>query len=132
MKTAFLSYPFDYSYMWVLQKAKLEDMLFYFSRAKYIAQKRYDSYCSKIRLTIKLLDIVIEDDLTYDAYINKKNWERFLPEYSFEKQKLFDDKEKWRLWVDKQFDLYPGLIRNKKALKLYYRLIEQYEEEWWD
>lgn len=129
VKEAWLSYPFDFSYIYELDKAKLEEMRSYFRKAKWIEQSSYDMYIRELTWAINCLDIIIEEELQPDnVYINKRNWKRFLP-YWEDKNILVDDPEKWR---QEMFERYPGELRCAKARHLYNKIRLYKAEGWWD
>ena len=130
VKAAWLGYPFDYSYIYKLEKAKLEELYEYFSKANYISKEQYDEYCSKIRLAINLLDIIIEDDAQpeNDVYVNHRNWKRFMPWYSDSNVQNKNPEE----WCQYMFKTFPGILRTHKARYLYYKVRLQYGETWCD
>lgn len=130
VKTAWLGYPFDYSYIYKLEKAKLEELYEYFSKANYISKEQYDKYCSKIRLAINLLDIIIEDDaqLENDVYVNNHNWKRFMPWYS-DSNIQNENPEVLRQHL---FKTFPGVLRTYKARYLYYKIQLIYRDTWCD
>lgn len=115
IKTAAIGYPFDFAYLYYLEKAKLEEMLDYFSSGKWIGQEDYDRMCFKIKIAINLLDIIINDDIAPDVYVNNSNFSRFM-------------NEQQRFLLNK----YPKCLRVEKAKYLYYKLRYYYTETWWD
>ena len=130
VKAAWLGYPFDYSYIYKLEKAKLEELYEYFSKANYISKEQYDKYCSKIRLAINLLDIIIEDDTQpeNDVYVNNHNWKRFMPWYS-DSNIQNENPEVLRQHL---FKTFPGVLRTYKARYLYYKIRLTYGDTWGD
>ena len=137
VKEAWCSYPFDFEYLYCLEKAKLQEMLAYFSHvkkslsadmstdayfsyAKYLFPENYGRYCSRIQICINCIDIFLEEEAKPDVYINKKNAGRFLQE--------FDDEEA----LVKFLESFPGILRARKARRLYHIIRERNTEEWWD
>lgn len=118
VKEAWLSYPFDFAFLYELEKAKLQEMYAYFSKAKYLYPDNYASYCRDISICIKLIDIFLEEEANPDVYINKRNWKRFM---DFEEDR-FDD----------FFEKFPGILRAYKARHLYYKIRLYKTEHWWD
>ena len=132
VKKAWLGYPFDYSYIYELEKAKLKELYAYFSTANYISKEQYDEYCSKIRLAINLLDIIIEDDSITSVYVNTRNWERYMPWYRSENIQTKYIKETADEWRHRILTQFSGALRTEKARHLYFKLRLQYGETWWD
>ena len=48
VKKAWLGYPFDYSYIYELEKAKLQELYAYFSTADYISKEQYENTAPRL------------------------------------------------------------------------------------
>ena len=131
IKKAICGYPFDYSYMLDLQRAKLEEMYNYFLHSNITEDSpiiRRD-----LKLIIKLLKIINEEKLcfTYEpprnifsnsiykclVNVNLNNIDRFVK----------NDREKKLIKEKMQHELYLY-----KAKNLYYKLLMNRMETWWD
>ena len=119
VKEALLSYPFDFAYLYYAEKSKLQEMLAYFSKAKYLGQETYASYCRDISICIKLIDIFLEEEPNPGVYVNKRNRKRFIND--------FTDEE-----FEKFFEKFPGILRANKARYLYHKIRLYKTEHWWD
>ena len=119
VKEALCSYPFDFAYLYYLEKAKLQEMLVHFSRAKYLFPENYASYCRDISICIRLIDIFLEEEANPDVYINKRNWKRFMGYFGEDEFNVF-------------FEKFPGILRAHKARHLYHKIRLYKTEYWWD
>lgn len=129
IKEAICGYPFDYCYMWSLQRSKLKEMLEYFKKSN-ITEDNW-RIVRDLNLAINFLDIMINEDELYE-YTPGKNWpgnykclinvnltniDRFV--------KNKDDKD---FIINKmQHNLYVLKVKN-----LYYKLLQERSEAWWD
>ena len=128
VKEAWLSYPFEYEFMYDIQKAKLIEMNEYFKKTGYVGQKSIE----QIALCIRLIDIIREEDIDTKVYVNTRNWKRFRPDWSDENLWSKDTHEECEEWRKHMFEKFPGELRCAKAKKLYYMLLERYADTWWD
>ena len=119
VKEAWCSYPFDFGFIYTLEKAKLEEMLAYFKDGKWIERSEYESYVRDLTRAIHCLDIMIDADLKPDIYVNFKNCSRFRPDLNDEDRKMIMNK-------------FPGELRIAKAQALYYKIRLERTERWWD
>ena len=132
-------YGFDYGYLYNLELAKLNEMVGYFT--KYGISADNDKYIRQMKLAIKLLEIVIEEDGYYFEWpsnvepnsieslkkelakyvctvkVNTKNADRFVN----------NDMEK-----DFYVNRYPHELYLLKAKHLYHKLRNDFEQTWWD
>lgn len=122
VKEAWFGYPFDFAFLYYIEKAKLEEMREYFRHAHWIDQALYDNYIRELTWAINCLDIMIDDDVKTDTKVNTRNWKRFRPEFS----KQSAD------WVKDFLKRFPGEIRTEKARHLYYKILLERSQSWWD
>lgn len=134
-------FPWDYSYIYTLTRGQLVEALNYFQSGNSFSpnDKRI---AEKIRLALSLIDIFTERKELWDYdhtndkklckpkiyyfKVNMNNKDRF-------KQKLqnIDDPSKYS-YSSSYYDNYPEELYKEKARRLYYRLMQEYSEEWWD
>jgi len=142
--TVLKDYPWDYSYLLVLERAKLNAMANYFEKSKIFVGWEY--VVRDIRLCINLIGIILEEkdlfhfngdivfekseeyegdyevkhtpDFKYvcDVKVNTKNIDRFVPEKSHQKAYLEQPHELYIL----------------KAKYLYNKIRHEHMAEWWD
>lgn len=136
VKYAIKGYPFDFGYIWDLEKAKLEEMLNYFSKANIILPEDYELIIRDIKLAIKLLDIIREEELTFE-YKPTEDFER-LTGFDYECLVNVNTNNAHRFINPRTDNLefainrMPHLVYLAKAKHLYYKLMEYRIEHWWD
>lgn len=129
-------YSFDFGYLYNLELAKLKEMVDYFS--KYGISADNDKYIKQIKLAIKLLQIVINEEgyhfehnidgektgkftdmnkYVCDVDVNVKNAHRFVKN---ETERYF------------YVEHYPHELYLLKAKYLYHKLRDYFEQTWWD
>ena len=141
LKTVLMSYPWDVHYLYDLEKAKIEEMSRY--HEKYHIKDGYQYTMRDMKLCKSLIEIFSEErelfhytgqtryfpiegsdcmeidtrDLEYhcDVNVNTKNVKRFIGE---------NQKE--------LFLRYPHELYMIKAKKLYHKIREEHDQEWWD
>lgn len=103
---------FDYGYLLELEKQKLQNMLDYFTEHRVTE----DNWRMRRTLNwaIKCLNIVLNDSLYYQGYVNLKNLYRFLPAHLGNTQSV------------------RTMLRNEKAWFLYNSIRNTYLRTWWD
>ena len=137
---AFKGFPHDHSYMWRLERAKLIEMKRYFIYSSDTFSHEGDIYW--INVCIKLLDILIEDDLweyqtedgkvynsddiieapfdsliaVFNRYVNVKNQTRFFNVYTDEDI----------------YNSYKHYLYTEKVKHLYYEILKNKINDWWD
>ena len=103
---------FDYCYLLELEKQKLQNMLDYFTEHR-ITEDNW-----RVRRTlnwaIKCLDIILEDEIFYQGYMNLNNLHRFMDH---------------PLWTE---EVTKGELRLKKAWWLYNSIRYHSMRSWWD
>lgn len=147
-RTIYKDRDWDFCYIYYLEYKKLIRMRDYFLVSDIVINSK--QIAKEIDLTIKLLDIVMEEDEPYKlylnvnysgpinfnkpyndsdhyvpVYVNMKNLNRFLP-MSPEEQKETEDS------YLRNPHLYAMEIRKLKARYLYHKLIYERSEGWWD
>lgn len=106
----------DYIYLLKIERQKIQNM------KNYLAEYRFPDIISKMDLCLRILNIIIGEEIENPTYVNDRNIKRFFSNIDLEY--LRNLKEKNPLW-------YYNEIRNEKAWKLYYKLREQYTRSWW-
>ena len=136
--------PYDYSYLLRLEREKLKDMYNYFSNANIIEDEWIRARDCK--LAIALLDIILEDDSSYDVYFSKgaKITEgryvirKYVNDYNIDRFMHRDICKKYRIESSKKNknNDFPIIVRNElrigKAWSLYCKLREYRLRTWWD
>lgn len=133
LKAAQKFQPFDYGYLLSIEKVALKRMADYFDKADLAVSDKRSA--KEIRLALKLLDIVLDEDSAYNpgkvvieghtlkhvegdnmnVYVNTRNWNRFFShDCDWSKPILQDD------------------LRNQKAWYLYNKLKYYYQRGWWN
>ena len=136
--------PWDYSYLLRLEREKLRDMYEYFSNANIIEDEWIRARDCK--LAIALLDIILEDDSSFDIYlpigmkpskskyvilkyVNDYNIDRFLNREICKRYRIESSKR------NKNNDIAiitRDELRIAKAWNLYCKLREYRLMTWWD
>lgn len=107
-------YNYDWAFMLYIEKEKLSQCIKFYTI--YGCHVNNDRIISRMQLAIRLLDIVIDDDVFFEGYINPKNIDRFFP------------KDALSIY---EINILPSL-RIQKAWYLYNKLRYYYMKEWWD
>lgn len=137
----FHNYPWDRSFSLKLQYCWLQKSHYYFSkRCNWICQEHKDLIIKWQQIAINLLEIVLEKRELYDyditkpshkeaykclVYVNMKNAKRFADNCYSHDYKTFS--KSYEYFNIEQHELYKA-----KALKLYYKILDQYSSIWWD
>lgn len=104
---------FDWAFMLYIEKEKLSQCIkFYSDNGCHVNN---DRIISRMKLAVRLLNIVIDDNVFFEGYINSRNIDRFLP------------KDALSIGIN----ILPTL-RITKAWYLYNKLRYYYMKEWWD
>ena len=132
---AFKAQPYDFFYTNDIIRARLVEVLEYFKRTDVITENDKNRIISKIALAISLLDITmgnIDDCMYKDSnapdtdptaiYVNTKNAYRYYA--------IRDDSDKPCLQC--LFKEFPSVLREEKANKLFWDIMNQYSINWWD
>ena len=122
-KALMKSYPWDWAFLYDLEKAKIEEMCKY--HEKHQRFEGWEYVVRDMKLCMKLIDIFTgkislfhyDGDFKYncDVYVNTKNIDRFCEN---ENQK-------------KYFLEYPDNLYAKKAKNLYHKIRMERDEMWW-
>ena len=141
--TVLSGYPWDYCFLYAMEKAKLEEMLAYQEKRNLICEEQREQILRTLRLAIRMLDILDNEDKLYhfegflrsfkvdgtdlhqlnfdcheyhcDIKVNTRNIDRFVP------------KNGQRMYLHHQHELY--LL---KARHLYHKIRYYYTEYWWE
>lgn len=132
-------YSFDFGYLYNLELAKLKEMVDYFT--KYGISADNDKYIRQMKLAIRLLEIIIEEDGFYyqwpsDTEVDDiKSLKKDLPKYictvkiNTKNADRFVRNEKEK---DFYINRYPHELYLLKAKYLYHKLRNDFEQTWWD
>lgn len=142
---------FDFSFMWIIERKKLQEMKKYFSNAQITTSENYKNICRWIDVCLHLIDIMLEDtsyleqedskdnpedykslvdymmtrNYVFNHYVNLKNIDRFVTEEQLKNMKKQLDNKSLAGHV-KEFAYIT------KAKHLYYSIMYNKIEEWWD
>ena len=140
--------PYDYSYLLRLEREKLKDMYKYFSNANIIEDEWIRARDCK--LAVALLDIILEDDSSYDVYLpkfvelveGKHNIRyvirKYVNDYNIDRFLHPDICKKYRIESTKKNKnnnlpiIFRDELRVEKAWNLYCKLREYSLRSWWD
>lgn len=143
-KIMWSNHPWDYSYLLRLEREKLKDMYEYFSHADITVNEWI--HARDCKLAIALLDIILEDDSSFDIYlpigmkpskskyvilkyVNDYNIDRFLDRDICKKYRIESSKKN----SDNSFPIITrDELRIAKAWNLYCKLREYRLMTWWD
>ena len=121
INAAITSNPYDWSYLFRMEKFQLEKMRDYMERSEVVDHKECGNL-KWVNICIDLLDIIIEEP-EESPYVNLNNAYRFRP------RSLAPDKEDaWLNYMKK----YPQDLRWQKAYDLYFEIRKEYTTSWWD
>lgn len=123
IKTAIFSNPYDWTYLYKVERAKLEEMKDYMERSEIVDHKE----CGNLRwigVCIRLLDIIIEGPEEH-PYVNTRNMWRFIRPTDYVKGVKKED-------VEQYYKSYPQDLRWVKAEHLYYEIRKEHTTCWWD
>ena len=143
-KLMWSNYPWDYSYLLRLEREKLKDMYKYFSHADITVNEWI--HARDCKLAISLLDIILEDDSSFDIYLpnGAKLSERkyvilkYVNDYNIDRFLDRDICKKYRIESSKKNgdNSFPIITRDElriaKAWNLYCKLREYRLMTWWD
>lgn len=147
VKEAFNGYPYDFEFMLELEYAKLKEMLDYHERSHIICEEERKRIIWQLKLAISLLEIISEkrDIFHYDFNENQPLLKEKC-EFGYKLLEDFDsryhcdvnvntrnvDRFAQNEWEKGYMLKSPHELYMMKARHLYYRVREQYEQEWWD
>jgi len=139
----------DFYYMHSFEYKKLKRMRDYFMTSNIVVNSK--RYAQEIDLAIRLLEIIMEDDKAYRDYLdlNYSGPINFNKPYNDAEHKLpiyvnihnigkymvkytKADIRKFKRSIKGKERLYAMEIRKIKAKYLYYRLLYEHSEDWWD
>ena len=133
IKLAYNDFDWDYYYMLILEKAKFEDIVNYFTKSN-IAEEDW-AVARDAKICIKLIDIIIGEDSSYDMKYNQKNFDVIITKYvNIKNMKRFDESNYFSNTyknVDLR-DLIKDDLRIKKAWNLYCKIREYNMRDWWN
>lgn len=121
----FKTYPFDYSYIYIILKLKIQQSNYYFKHhCKYLDNDYINRIVKYQDICISLIDIMVDDKGIYKlldngkweclVYVNTKNYKRFV------KYNVFND------------ELYKDDLYKQKATYLLSKILCEKSIEWWD
>ena len=143
-KIMWSNHSYDYGYLLELEREKLKDMYEYFSNANIIENEWIRARDCK--LAIALLNIILEDDSSYDVYfaegakigegryvirkyVNDSNIDRFLHRDICKRSRIESSQKN----KDNKFPIIVrDELRVEKAWNLYCKLREYNLRSWWD
>lgn len=132
IKLGWKDQEWDYAYMLLVEKAKLEDMARYYE--KYHITEHDWATARDMKICSRLIDIINGDDASYTFIykekrqliklkrVNTKNWKRFIKNELF-CEKLKDEDLRYIIEDD---------IRIGKAWNLYCKIRENNMRTWWN
>lgn len=132
-------YSFDFGYLYNLELAKLKEMVDYFT--KYGISADNDKYIRQMKLAIRLLEIIIEEDGFYyqwpsgTEFDDVKSLKKELPKYVCTVKINAKNADRFvRNEKEKDFyvNRYPHELYLLKAKYLYHKLRNDFEQTWWD
>lgn len=134
IKLAYNDFDWDYYYMLILEKAKFEDIANYFTKSN-IAEEDW-AVARDAKICIKLIDIIIGEDSSYDMKYNQKNFDVIITKYvNIKNIKRFDESNyfsnAYKTNVDLRY-LVKDDLRIKKAWNLYCKIREYNMRDWWN
>ena len=120
---SFNSKPYDYSYLWRVERAHLIEMRSYFKTSNVVDHEEDIRY---INICIKLLEILIDDgkglfdfdNMTFKKHVNIRN------DYRFMSDKLRSSYNDMEIYC---FDVYLSKVKH-----LYYEIMKEKVKNWWD
>lgn len=141
---------FDFSFIWIMERKKLQQMKKYFSNANVTTSENYKQMCKYLDICLKLIDIMLEDtsyleqeekgnpadynslvdymmsqNYVFNHYVNLRNINRFVTE---EQVKNIHKQIK-----DKNLNGHiKDFVYTTKAKHLYYSIMFNEIEKWWD
>ena len=112
---------FDFGYLEDIILQKLEFMAKYFRTARIVEGE--EKYYEEINLCLKIGKIAFEkeEDFNEEKYINIRNSKRFI-------KVTLDEADP----EHKTINLYKKYLRNLKARNLFYKIISERSNGWWD
>lgn len=136
VKNSITDYPFDYCYIWNLEKCKLEEILYYFENNCHIENN--NDIIKEIKLALVLLQIIIDDGYTLYSYESnmeiKDNDVIFVPNKY--KCNIYVNTNNYYRFVNEKYkefyEKYPHNLYVEKAKYLYYKLLNNKIRNWWD
>ena len=134
IKLSYNDWDWDYCYMLILEKAKLEDMARYYATCN-IAETDW-AVARDAKICIKLIDIISGEDSSYDVKYNQKDFDVIITKYvNIKNIKRFDVpnyfSSAYKTNVDLRY-LIKDDLRIKKAWNLYCKIREYNMRDWWN
>lgn len=133
IKLAYNDWDWDYYYMLILEKAKLEDMARYYATCN-IAETDW-TVARDAKICIKLIDIISGEDSSYNVKYNQKNFDVVITKYvNIKNIKRFDESN----YLSNAYKtnairyLIKDDLRIKKAWNLYCKIREYNMRDWWN
>lgn len=133
--------PWDYAYLLAIEQRKLKEMANYFKRSQLTVG--WERQVRECELCVKLLDIVMERDKYYTAWLNTNYGGKAFREgkqgmYSFSKH--INIRNAHRFFSNAHFDVDKPVLTNslrvelrrRKAFHLYHKIRLYRMMTWWD
>lgn len=133
IKLAYNDFDWDYYYMLILEKAKFEDVANYFTKSN-IAEEDW-AVARDAKICIKLIDIIIGKDSSYNIKYNQKNFDVIITKYvNIKNIKRFDESNYFfnAYKTNAIRYLIKDDLRIKKAWNLYCKIREYNMRDWWN
>lgn len=133
IKLAYNDWDWDYYYMLILEKAKLEDMARYYATCN-IAETDW-TVARDAKICIKLIDIISGEDSSYNVKYNQKNFDVVITKYvNIKNIKRFDESNYFSNAYKTNAIRYliKDDLRIKKAWNLYCKIREYNMRDWWN
>ena len=125
--------PWDYGYLLQLEKYKMSEMIRYFS--KYKGFFGWENVVRDLKICVKLIDIINEEDDAYNAWLNTSY---SINHYKVPFPKYINIRNKNRFltsdYLNQNSKIYQGQLayyRSTKALYLYNKIRTYKMRSWW-
>lgn len=143
IKTILTTYPYDFCFLYRIEKAKLQEMLNYYEKSNIMSDEKKEQVVRTLKLAISLINIINEDGIQLFHYDGKME---FIDEgnglhrcdtsnlhyHSDVKVNLKNANRYGNDLNQKIFNEMPHELYVMKAKHLYYKLRLYYTDLWWD
>lgn len=146
IKVCLNSYPWDYSYLYQIEEAKLKEMLNYHENSHIVCEESRQQKIKTLKLALKML-YIIQNDTDYFDFEGEMKFEPY-------EDKEYDGETLYKLNMDELkyiqkckvntrnyqrfnlsesvIELHPHELYIEKARYLYHKIRLNYEQIWWD